>query len=173
MDEQELRYADGPTTQCTIDINASASVVWALISDIDLPARFSTEFKGATFCDGATQPGLGVSFTGRNEHRAIGSWETTSTITEFEPMRTFGYAVGDPADASSAWRFTIEAEGSLVRLTQWMRMGPARSGINFAIDAMPEKESKIIGRRLAEHRENMVRTLEGIRDLAEITLANS
>jgi hypothetical protein len=48
-----------------------------------------------------------------------------------------------------------------------MRMGPGRSGINPAIDAMPEKESKILHRRLAEHRANMEATLAGIKALAE------
>ncbi len=167
MQVHELRFSECPTTQCDVVIDARQSVVWALVSDIELPARFSSEFQGASLCDGATEMGLGVRFVGRNRHAAIGSWETTSTISEFEPMRTFGYVVGDPANPSSAWRFTLEAVGSSTRLTQWMRMGPARSGINAAIDAMPDKESKILDRRLAEHRQNMVRTIEGIRDVAE------
>jgi hypothetical protein len=48
-----------------------------------------------------------------------------------------------------------------------MRMGPAPSGLNIAIDAMPDKEEKIIARRLAEHQRNMAATLEGIKNLAE------
>jgi hypothetical protein len=48
-----------------------------------------------------------------------------------------------------------------------MQMGPARSGINLAIDAMPEKESKILHRRVAEHRANMEATLAGIKQLVE------
>ena len=57
--------------------------------------------------------------------------------------------------------------GAGTRLTQWMQMGPARSGINAAIDAMPDKESRILERRLAELRQNMQATLEGIKQLAE------
>jgi hypothetical protein len=45
--------------------------------------------------------------------------------------------------------------------------GPARSGINLAIDAMPDKESKILHRRLAEHRANMQTTLAGIKHIIE------
>ena len=52
-------------------------------------------------------------------------------------------------------------------LSQWMRMGPGRSGLNAALDAMPDKESKIIANRLREHRANMERTLNGIKTLAE------
>ena len=52
-------------------------------------------------------------------------------------------------------------------LKQWMRIGPARSGLNAAIDRMPDKEERIIERRLDEHRRNMTATLEGIKALAE------
>jgi hypothetical protein len=48
-----------------------------------------------------------------------------------------------------------------------MQMGPARSGINLAIDRMPDKESRILERRLGEHRANMQRTLDGIKALIE------
>jgi len=43
-----------------------------------------------------------------------------------------------------------------------MQMGPARSGINVAIDAMPDKEARILSRRLSELRANMEATLHGI-----------
>jgi hypothetical protein len=46
-------------------------------------------------------------------------------------------------------------------------MGPARSGLNVAIDAMPDKEEKIVFVRLREHETNMKRTLEAIRDRVE------
>ena len=37
----------------------------------------------------------------------------------------------------------------------------------IAIEAMPDKEEKIVARRLAEHERNMRANLEGIRQLAE------
>ncbi len=46
-------------------------------------------------------------------------------------------------------------------------LGPARSGLSRAIDAMPDKEERIVARRLDEHRANMVKTIEGIKALAE------
>jgi hypothetical protein len=52
-------------------------------------------------------------------------------------------------------------------LRQWMRMGPAPSGLTPAIEAMPDKEERIIARRLDEHRFNMLATIQGIKDLAE------
>ena len=52
-------------------------------------------------------------------------------------------------------------------LEQWFQMGPARSGLNVAIDAMPDKEERIVARRLDEHRANMEANLAGIKELAE------
>ena len=48
-------------------------------------------------------------------------------------------------------------------------MGPAPSGLNIAIAAMPEKEERIIARRLEEFEVNMKATLDGIKRLAEQT----
>jgi uncharacterized protein YndB with AHSA1/START domain len=161
-----LRYADGPTVEVDVHIDAPPSRVWELVSDIDLPARFSSEFQGATW-DENTGPALGSRFHGRNRHDAIGEWETSCTVVAFEPERVFSWAVGDPNEPGASWRFELEADGDGTLLKQWMRMGPARSGLNAAIDRMPDKEERIIERRLDEHRRNMTATLEGIKALAE------
>jgi uncharacterized protein YndB with AHSA1/START domain len=167
VDIPELRYRDCPTVEAREIIAASPEVVWGLVTDIQLPARFSSEFRGAEWLDGATGPAKGARFVGHNYHPAMGDWHTTSTVCEFEPGRLFGWTVGDPDHPSAHWRFALAAEGTSTRLSQWMQMGPARSGINLAIDAMPDKESKILHRRLAEHRANMEATLRGIKLIAE------
>lgn len=171
MDLPELRYRDCPSTESSLLIAAPPKIVWELVCDIQLPARFSTEFEGADWVDGAAGPALGAQFVGRNAHPAIGSWQTTATICEFDPERTLAWSIGDPADPSARWRYDLAPAGGRTMLTLWMQMGPARSGINIAIDAMPDKESRILHRRLAEHRANMAATLAGIRELAEAASA--
>jgi Polyketide cyclase / dehydrase and lipid transport len=163
----ELRYGDCPTVQAEVVVAATPEVLWRLVSDIQLPAKFSSEFAGAEWLEGATGPSLGARFVGHNAHPAAGQWDTVSTISAFEPGRLFEWSVGDPDEPSSTWRFTLHPEGAATRLIQWMRMGPARSGINAAIDAMPDKEDRILRRRLDEHRANMEATLQGIKHLAE------
>jgi hypothetical protein len=166
-DQPELRYSDCPSTQAEVLIAAPAAVVWALVCDIQLPARFSSEFNGGEWLDGASSPAPGAQFTGRNHHPAIGDWETTSTICEFQPEQVLGWAVGDPDQPSALWRFTLTADGTGTRLTQWMQIGPGPSGISVAIEAMPDKESRILQRRLGEHSANMAATLAGIKEVAE------
>jgi len=48
-----------------------------------------------------------------------------------------------------------------------MEIGPGRSFINLAIESMPEKESRILNRRMREHRTNMEANLVGIKQALE------
>jgi hypothetical protein len=168
-DQPELRFSDCPATQAEVLIAAPAAVVWALVCDIQLPARFSSEFDGGEWLDGTSAPSPGARFTGRNHHPAIGSWETTSTICEYQPEQVLGWAVGDPDQPAARWRFTLvpAPDNTGTILTQWMQIGPGPSGISAAIEAMPDKESRILHRRLGEHSANIAATLAGIKDLAE------
>jgi hypothetical protein len=148
-------------------IAAPPAVLWPLVCDIQMPARFSSEFQGGHWLGGATGPALGAQFRGRNHHPARGEWETVSTICDYEPERVLGWAIGDPDIPAATWRFTLAPEGDGTRITQWMQMGPGESGISELIEQMPDKESRILQRRLAEHHANMTATLAGIRQLAE------
>jgi len=167
VEATELRYADCPTTEAELRIDAPPAAVWRLVCDIQTPAEFSSEFQGGQWLDGAASPALGARFRGRNFHEARGAWETVSTICELEPERVFGWAVGDPDVPAARWRFSLEPDGSGTLIRQWMQMGPGESGISELIAQMPDKEHRILRRRLAEHHANMVATLAGIKRRAE------
>lgn len=160
-----MRYEEGPTAGADVLVRAPLERVWALVTDINVPARFSDELRGADWVDEG--PRMGARFVGRSWHKAMGDWETTCIVNRFEPMRAFGWCVTDVDNPSSSWWFELEPEADGVRLRQGMRMGPAPSGLNIAITATPDKEERIIARRLEEHEANMRATLEGIRQLAE------
>jgi hypothetical protein len=163
-----VKYADGPTVEVDVFVAAPIDMVWALVSDIELPARFSSEFLGARWLDEG--PDVGARFTGRNHHDAIGEWETTSFVARYEPPRVFEWAVTDLDQPSASWWFVLAEEPEGTRLRQGMRMGPAPSGLSVAIEAMPDKEERIVARRLGEHERNIRATLDGIRQLAEIVV---
>jgi uncharacterized protein YndB with AHSA1/START domain len=162
-----MRFADGPTVQVDLLIEAPIERVWALVSDVGVPALFSTELQEGRWLDDVPEPSAGSRFVGRNQHPAAGEWETTCVVTTWEPERAFSWAVGDPDHPSASWGFELETEGQAVRLHQWARLGPAPSGLTPAIVAMPDKEERIVARRLEEHRANMQLTVEGIKALAE------
>jgi uncharacterized protein YndB with AHSA1/START domain len=162
-----VRFADGPTVEVDVHIAAPPSVVWELVTDITVPARFSQELQSVEWLDGATGPAFGARFAGRNRHDAGGSWETVSKVTVLDPQRAFAWAVGDPSHPSATWRFDLSPEGSGTRLRQQVRLGPGPSGLTRVIASMPDKEERIIAGRREEHRRNMTATVQGIKELAE------
>jgi uncharacterized membrane protein len=167
MEWTGARYADKPTVEVRIWIGAPPARVWSLVSDIELMPAMSSELQSVEWLDGADGPALGARFTGRSQHQALGEWATTSHIVELEPERVFGWAVEDPADPSALWRFRLEPVDGGTELSEWMQMGPARSGLSLAIDEMPDKEQKIVFMRMREFERNMTATLEQIKKLAE------
>lgn len=160
-----MRYADGPTAEVEVLIAAPIERVWDLVTDINLPAEFSDEFVGAEWVDDG--PALGARFVGRSHHEALGDWETTCWVERYEPLHVFGWAVSDPDNPSASWWFVLDQEDDGVRVRQGGRMGPAPSGLTIAITAMPDKEERIVARRLEEWERNMRATLEGIKQRTE------
>ena len=166
MELPELRYSDCPTVEVTLTIAASPDAVWALVSDIQLPARFSSEFLGADWLDGVTAPEAGASSaatvtprsaSGRRRPRSVttspgeGSGGRSATPTSRQPRGV------SPSSLTALGRHSRSG----------CRWGRRAAGSTLAIDAMPEKESKILHRRLAEHQANMQATLAGIKRVVE------
>ena len=160
-------YADRPAVAVEVRVAAPPERVWELVSDIFLMPRLSSELQEVAWLDGATGPAAGHRFTGRSAHPAMGEWETVSTVVECDPPRRFAWAVGAHGHPSATWRFTLKPDGAGTLLEQWYQMGPARSGLNIAIDAMPDKEQKIVFVRLREHETSMKHNLEIIKERAE------
>jgi hypothetical protein len=153
--------SEGPEAVVEVHVDAPPAAVWAVASDITVPPRFSEELQEARWLDDR-------SFRGRNHHPAIGEWETTSYVVASEPERRFAWAVGSVEQPAASWSFElVPCPGGGTTLRQRCHLGPGPSGLTPALEAMPDKEERIIARRLDEHRANMQRTLEGIKALAE------
>jgi uncharacterized protein YndB with AHSA1/START domain len=167
LDWTGARYADTPTIEVRTWIDASPDKVWDLVSDIELMPDMSEELQSVEWLDGAAGPEIGAKFVGRSEHEAFGTWQTTSYVIECEPRSAFAWAVEDPSHPSSVWRFRLRPQDGGTELSQWMQMGPGRSGLSVAIDQMPDKEQKIVFVRLREFERAMTSTLAQIKKRAE------
>ncbi len=160
-------YADSPTVAAETYIEAPPEQVWGLVSDIHLMPRLSAELQEVEWLEGVTGPAPGHRFAGRNAHPELGTWETVSTIVTCDEPHRFGWAVGDPGHPAASWRFTLRPQGTGTVLEQWAQIGPGRSGLSLAIDAMPDKEQKIVFVRLREFEAGLVQNLAAIKELAE------
>jgi nitroreductase/uncharacterized protein YndB with AHSA1/START domain len=162
---ETLRFEDGPGAIAEVDIAAPPATVWALVTDLEATTRFSGEAVGAEW-DGPER-GVGATFTGRNQHRAIGEWSISCFVDAYDEERAFGWRTSDPDNPGARWRFDLEPAAGRTRLRFSYVMGPGPSGTTMAIDSNPGKESRVLRRRLDEVYANMQLTLEGIKGLAE------
>ncbi|MFI9509716.1 SRPBCC family protein [Nocardia sp. NPDC052566] len=158
-----MRYRDCPTVEVTEKISCTPAQAWALVTDIGLPPRFSTEVEEVAWLDGADRVAVGARFRGRNRHAAMGAWETECEVVEVEPERRWVWAVRGPEAVGATWGFEIDPARDGVIVRQWARMGPGPSGLSIAIAAMPDKEARIVAGRLAEWETNMRANLAGIK----------
>ncbi|WP_197694723.1 SRPBCC family protein [Mycobacterium sp. 852002-51971_SCH5477799-a] len=161
------RYADTPTVEASTWIDADPARVWALVSDIALMPAFSDELKAVEWAEGSEGPRVGARFIGHNEHDAFGQWSSTSQIVACDQPHEFAWAVGQPDDPAAMWRFRLVPRDGGTLLNYWMQMGPGRSGLSVALEAMPDKEQKIVFVRLREFEGAIGKTLAAIKRLAE------
>ncbi len=159
--------ADGPGTIVEVDIKAPPKFVWPYIIDINFGAQFSEEFLHARWNDEAVGPSVGAKFTGSNRHPAIGEWDMPCFVNRFVEGREFGWVTSDADHPGAQWRFEATAIAGATRLRHSLVLGPGPSRMSIAIARMPEKEPRILERRLDEHRVNMTRVVNGIKTAAE------
>jgi hypothetical protein len=162
-------FADRPAVAVQTRIEAPPEGVWVLASDIHLMPGLSAELRDVAWLGGVSGPAVGHCFAGRNAHPSLGEWQTVSTVVECDEPHRFAWVVGDPDHPSTTWRFTVRPDGAGTVLEQSVRVGPGRSGLNRAIDAMPDKEQKIVFVRLRDFEAAMTRNLAAIKELAERT----
>jgi nitroreductase len=155
--------ADGPGTVVEVDIKAPTGDVWPLVTDISFGADYSEEFLGARWADGVEGPAVGAQFIGRNRHPAIGEWEVPCFVHRYEEGKEFGWVTSDPDNPGARWCFELSSIAGATRLRYSLILGPGPSGISAAIANMPDKEPRILFRRVEEHRANMQKVVDGIR----------
>jgi hypothetical protein len=162
-----VRYRDQPTVEVTQLVHCDIATAWDYVTDITVPARCSTELQTAEWLDDADRVAVGARFRGRNTNDAIGTWETVCVVVEVEDQRRWVWNVGDRDEPVASWGFEVEPASDGVLIRQWARMGPAPSGLNVVIAAQPDKEARIVARRLAQWQQGMAANLEWIRIQAE------
>ena len=148
-------------------VKAPVQAVWALVTDISLMPRFSTELQAIEWAEGSDRLCLGARFIGLNTHRDVGRWTTTSTVTVFDPPSAFAWAVGDPENPAATWRFDLREVSGGTALRHTANIGPGPSGVTMLIGREPGRAAEIVANRLAEVTSAMTATVAAIAELAE------
>jgi uncharacterized protein YndB with AHSA1/START domain len=115
------------TVSDTVDIDAGADEIYAMISDPTRMGQWSPENRGATILNPANdgRAFVGMTFEGRNK-RGRAAWITRCTVTAADPGRRFAFtahAIGvkrpriRAANASWEYRFEPAATGG-TRVTE-------------------------------------------------------
>ena len=166
-EEVENLIASGPGVTVEIDIAAPPAVVWELVSDINISAKFSKEFQGAEWID-VDGPSLGASFQGRNKRTDVNrEWETKSWVVEHDEPNVFAWNVNNRENPSAKWRFELEKIPSGTRLRQSFILGQRLSATGTAMVENPDKAEQILASRQEQHRANMMLNIQGIKEIAE------
>jgi len=97
----------------------------------------------------------------------MGDWEVVCHVVEYLEDRVFAWNSVDPVEPAAQWRFELVPLAGATRLRFSMVLGPGPSGLTALIEAIPDKEAKIVANRQAGQMANMRRCIEGIRDLVE------
>jgi hypothetical protein len=162
-----VRYRDQPTIEVTQRVHCDVATAWRYVTDITVPARCSAELQSVEWLDGADHVAVGARFRGRNANDAIGNWETVCEVVEVDDRRRWVWNVLGPDGPIASWGFEVEPASDGVLIRQWGRMGPGPSGLSIGIAAQPDKEARIVARRLSEWQHNMAANLDWIRSQAE------
>lgn len=102
----------------SIDIAASAALVYDVVTDVVRMGERSPECYRAEWLDGASSAGVGARFRGWNRIGPI-KWWTTCTVTKAEPGREFAFSVIDGhGREQTRWRYLIEPSATGCRLTE-------------------------------------------------------
>lgn len=162
-----MRYSDTPVVEVRVLVAAPPVRVWDLVSDIEVIAEFSRETQSVRWLDGDGGAAVGRRFQGVNAHPAVGEWTTESTVVVCEPERAFQWDVGPPEAPAASWGYELTPAEGGTQVRGWGRLGPGWSNLSAAIEKWPEKEEKIVARRLEEFRAGIAATLAGIKARAE------
>lgn len=166
-----VRFADGPTTEVSRRVPASPEALWPLVTDITLPVAGSDELQEARWVEG-DRAAPGAVFEGRNRRGDL-EWTTRCPVTECAAPHRFSWDATAGEEVVASWGFVLTPApghdaaggasepdaGPLTEVRQWVRLGPGRSGLTWAIRQRPDEEEALIEARLAQLGASMSRTL--------------
>jgi uncharacterized protein YndB with AHSA1/START domain len=107
-----------PDIEVSREISASASDVFAALTDICRMGEWSPETFAAEWNDGFDKPAVGAVFTGHNRN-GDKEWGTEATIVELVADERFFFDCSSRGFVFSKWGYAIETTDSGCRVTEY------------------------------------------------------
>ena len=147
--------------QESVTVQASATTLYDLVSDISRTGEWSPVCTSCWWDDEASAGQVGAWFTGRNElpHR---TWETRSQVVAAERGREFAWVVGG---SYVRWGFTLTPAETGTTLTESWHFLPA--GIAMFEEKFGDRASTEITDRTQQALDGIPKTLATIKRIAE------
>jgi Polyketide cyclase / dehydrase and lipid transport len=132
------------TGTATIDIERSASEVFAAIADITRMGEWSPECVGGRWVSPATGPEPGAVFEGDNVAK-VGSvtlkkWTTSSTVTACEPGALFEFI----AEGYTTWRYELSQGDDRTTLTESFSFPPYAGWQKFMYSTVMRRDRAMV-----------------------------
>ncbi|UKA68566.1 SRPBCC family protein [Arthrobacter sp. FW306-05-C] len=153
--------------QESVTVNASAEMLYDLVSDITRTGEWSPVCTSCWWDNESSAGQVGAWFTGRNElpHR---TWETRSQVVAAERGREFAWVVGG---SYVRWGFTLTPAGTRTILTESWHFLPA--GIAMFEEKFGDRASAEIADRTQQALDGIPKTLAVIKRIAEPLAASN
>ncbi|MFW0794163.1 SRPBCC family protein [Gordonia sp. CPCC 205515] len=153
-----------PLIEESIEINATAEEVWAVISDLKRMGEWSPQCKKMIL---RGEPvGMGTKSININR-RGVLVWPTTSKIIRFAPNKELGFRV---AENKTVWSYTIAPTASGVTVTERREVANGTTKISsFLVDKFMGGTTNFE----AELKLGMAETLGKIKRAAESSAARA
>ena len=151
------------TVRRSIEIQAPAERVWALVSDLPGMGRFSPENTGGAWVRGGG-PVVGAVFRGTNAHGRR-RWSTRCTVTRSEPGAAFAFEVRAGGLPVAEWSYALEPTTGGCTLTEtWQdRRGRLITALGALTTGVQDRE--------AFTSKSIEQTLDAVKATAESTAA--
>jgi hypothetical protein len=104
----------------SVQVEAPAERVWALVSDLPNMGELSPENTGGRWLAGATGPAVGARFRGANRS-GWRRWSTTAEVVRCEPGRVFAFDIRAAGLTVAEWGYDVtpQGEGSCTVTETW------------------------------------------------------
>ncbi|MDH4144946.1 MAG: SRPBCC family protein [Acidimicrobiia bacterium] len=147
----------------SVEIDAPPSLVWGLVTAMERYGEWSSENAGGRWRkreDGTEGTGeVGDMFVGVNR-RGEDEWKAPVEVVTRDEGKVFGFVTGGLDWNIALWRYSLEPAGAGTRLTEYYELR------NLS-PLMKEHGQPEIDRRMANMRESIRATLEGMKAAAE------